>query len=366
MSKHIVFGALIALSVPAVAAAQQPAAGAAVANDWKAANKAMGQALEAKDAKSAAGWAAAALTRYRATGAPNKGVLANLALNLADTSAATRDANVIRGTVASLASVDAELAQAGRNGDRIPLLRAIGKLKQATGDNAGWKQALDQVVETTRATFGPEHHQVAVALVERAVAAQAIDGIAAAQPILAQAEAITAKLPENDLIRAVVDLSIAGHDLEANRPAEASRRYEALMTRLDPAGAESRALWWTASERLARLHQALGQSAKADAIVATMIARTPNNSEVLPVILLSPDRSKAAGLDPKATPSADVSFDIGPDGKPVNVKAKSDVPAYATLADAAVKASRYIPIIKDGKPQPTPGQTVTYRDTGGQ
>jgi hypothetical protein len=233
-------------------------------------------------------------------------------------------------------------------------------LKRATGDRAGWRDTLAQVVGVTRAAYGAEHRQVAVALVEQAAAAQAIDGLAAARPILAQAEALTAKLPPDDPIRAVVELNLAGHELDDNQIAAAVRRYEALAARLDPAKPELRPLWWTASERLANLHHATGQSAKADAVVAAMIAKTPNNSELLPVVMATPDPSKAAGLDPKAAPTADVTFDVGPDGKPANVKVKSDYPTYAKLAEAAVKSSRYIPIIKDGKPQPTLNQSVSY------
>lgn len=361
MSKPIIIGALIALSMPVVAMAQQPTTQPAAADDWKAANKAMGQALEAKDTKGAAGWAAAALTRYRAAGAADKGVLSNLALNLADTAVATRDLATIRSAAAALASVDAELARIDRPKDRTFLLRAIGQLKRATGDGAGWTQSLGQLVETTRAAFGAEHRQVAMALVEQAAAVQSVNGAVAAQPILAQAEAIGGKLPENDPIRAVVELSLASHDVAANRSMDASRRYEALTARLDPAVAELRPLWWTASEWLANLYLTLGQAPKSDAVIAAMIAKAPDNGEAQPVILLSPDRSQAAGLDPKATPRADVTFDIGADGKPTNIRAKSDFPAFAALAEAAVRNSRYIPAVKDGKPQPTPAQSVTYQ-----
>lgn len=371
MTKPMLIAALVALAAPAAAqpanpapAAAQPASPApAAAGDWKAANKAMGQALNAKDAKAAAGWAATALDRYRREGVTDKGVLSNLALNLADTAAATRDPATIRNAITALTAVDAELASVDRHSDRAFLLRAMGQLKRATGDRAGWRQALTQVVDVTRASYGIEHRQVAVALIELAGATQAIDGLAAARQPLAQAEAIAAKLPEADPIRAVVDLSVAHHDLDANRNAEALRRYEALAARLDPSKPELRPLWWTASERLANLHQLMGQPAKADAVVAAMIAKTPNNAEIQPVVVVSPDRSKAAGLDPKSTPSADVTFDLGVDGKPSNVKVKSDFPQYASLVEAAVRSSRYIPVIKDGKPQVTPGQSATYRET---
>jgi hypothetical protein len=362
ISRPILLAALVALAAPAVA--QQPAA-PATESDWKAANKAMGQALDAKDVKGANGWAAAAVNRYRVAGAPDKAVLFNLALNLADTALGTGDANMMRSAAATLASVDADLLKANRQSDRIYLLRAIGQLKGATGDRAGWKQALAQKVEATRAAYGPEHRQVGVALIEYAAATQAVDGLPAARQILTQAEAIAGKLPVDDPVRAVVDLSVAKYEMDSKHPAEAARRYETIAMKLDATKPELLPLWWTASGRLANLQSEMGQVAKADATVAMMIAKIPNNNEAQPVIIVSPDRTKAAGVDPKAPPSADVTFDVGPDGKPVNIKASSQNPSYAALAEAAVRNSRYIPIIKDGKPQPTTGQSVSYRNSAG-
>jgi hypothetical protein len=369
MSKQILMAALVLLAAAPAAAQQVAPTGAApavVADDWKAANKAMGQALTAKDVKGAARWAAVALDRYRRTGAPDKGLLVNLALNVGDTAAETRDLATIRTAATALAAVDTDLAAVDRHGDRTFLLRSLGQLRRATGDRAGWRQALMQVVDVTRAAYGTDHRQVAVALVELSGASQAIEGAARARAELAQAEAIVGKLAADDPVRAVVDLSVATHELEAGRVAEATKRYDALAIRLDPAKPELRPLWWTANGRLANLYAQTGKPVQADQVVARMIARTPVNAEAQPVILLSPDRSRAPGLDPKAAPAADVTFDIAADGKPVNVRAKSDLPQYAALAEAAVRASRYIPVIKDGKPQVTAGQSVTYRETGQQ
>lgn len=351
--------ALAALPMSAVAQQQQPQQ---QAPGWQASNKAMGEALKAKDLKGALAHAAAALAGYRAAGAPDQKLLLNLAVNYADVAMQARD---VSGAVAALGSVDEDLAKLGPAGvpGRAYILRAISALHLAGGNQAAQQRTLATLVDAARNGLGPDHPQTALALVELANASARAGGYAAAKPHMAAAEAIAVKLPADDPSRAAIELTAANIEAQAGNDAEAVRRLTAITGRIQPTDDRSRAVWVAASVQLAQLHARASRMADVDKVVGALIANTPVNPEAAPIVLAEPDPAKAKQpLDRNIRHAATATFDVGADGKLRNIRVKLETgsPAYAPLAEQAIAQSRYMPVITDGKPQPTVNQTVSF------
>jgi hypothetical protein len=329
--------------------------------DWKTANKAMGAAVAAGDARAAAGHARAALAAYRASPSPSEKTLLNLALNVAELAVGS-DSDLLAASDA-LNSLVADFAAKGAStaNSRIYLHTALAEIAKSRRMWSKSTNELANVVRAAREGYGPGHVQVAMAEVALARSLQLQGVIGRAAESVRAARTIVATLPADDVGRLSTERLLALYDIEGRRYREARQQLEALMPRLSPNDPKHKGVWSLAAANLSVAQARGGDRKAADATMAALIAGTKDNPEPTPLILWAAADYVDMSFD--TVTEAIVTFDIGPDGRPTNIKAEATRgnPQFATAASKALADSRYLPVIRNGVPETTAGRSIRFR-----
>lgn len=345
----------LVLATAATAHPQQP---------WQQANKAMGAALQAGDVQAAASHARAALGAYRPAGALSEKTLVDLALNVAELSLQARKElpmaeSAIRTTVDDLARKGSANAE-----KRIYLHEALLQLAEAQGE---WREArlqAEAIVGASAEAYGPSDARTATAYATLARHLQLNDAIGPAATARENARKIVGSLPAGRLDRLAAEREIALFDLEGGRYKEAQRQFEGILAQLSTSDPRQLLVWQLATANLAAAQAKTGDQAKSDATMAKLIANTKENPKPTPLVIWT--AADYGDVERQFASVASVSFDIGSDGHPTNIRADpiEGNPQYAAVAAKAVTNARYLPIIRNGVPQASTGHHIRFESRG--
>ena len=344
----------LALGLALVAAAGP---GGAWAADWRAANQAMGKALEAGDDKAAYTHSLEALRLYLKEGAPSQEMLVNLAINMADM--ALRSNAPLDSSILEIERVIDWLAKKGPEaaGNRLYLHNAILSLYKTHGR---WEDVLTEhlaIIAATEQAYGPDHPALAMAHAEYARQRQYLGrtytgtrGIASGS--LEAAERIAGKLSPEDPHRAAILRMLAIYDIEGRRHDKAIRRLEEALAPLSPDNEAQAAVWHQVMGTLAAALSRKGETEKSDATIATLIANTKENQQPQPLVMWSPEPLEDWNEDRERS-AATAHFDIGPDGRAQNIRGEliEGNPQYPAYVVDAIRKWRWLPVIRNGVPE---------------
>lgn len=326
---------------------------------WKAANQAMGEALKAGDATRASRHALEALKAYQSTKEPAEKTLLHLALNLADVTLQAPVSN--KEAISALKSVISDLAKKGSSTalSRIYLYNALVELAKPEGQWTDVRGYLGSIIAMSREAYGPYHPQVAYAQISLARHFQMMGTTGPAATTLRDAETITEAQPENSLDRLNLERAIAMYHIEGKRHSEALKRLEFVVARLSPDNAKQAQLWTAAMGNLAATQARMGDRAKADSTVADLIARTKENNEAQALIAWLPYDDTHRDLRQYSN-RVEVTYDVGADGHTRNIRTEilEGNPQFGAFVAKAVEGWRYLPVIKNGAPQPSADLTT--------
>ena len=327
------------------------------AADWKAANQAMGKALEAGDNQAAYAHSQEALRLYREAGAPSEEMLVNLAINMADMAGRTR--TDIDASLREIKAIIKDLKEKGPASakNRLYLHNVVIDLSKARGYWADAKNEYLALIAATEEAFGPDSPELALVHIEYARQSQMLGRMRSgpwgnASGHLKAAERIAGKLPPANLNRLAILRMLAIYDIEGRRHDEAVRRLEGIVAKLSPDDKAQAPLWHQTMGTLAATLARMGEQEKADAAIARIIANTQENPEPKALVMWSPDPLEDWNED-RMTTSATAHFDIGPDGRAQNIRGEliSGNPQYPAYVVEAMKKWRWVPVIHDGVPE---------------
>lgn len=334
-------------------------------NGWKAANQAMGKAMEAEDGKAAYRHSLEALRLYMKAGAPSDQTLVNLALNTADIS--LRWNTDYETSIRELKKVVSHLEAKGPDTalNRIYLHNALISLAKPHGK---WDAEVQPqhlaIISATQQAYGPNHPAVAYAHIEYARFLQRMITRGVATKSLEAAQQIADGLSADNTNRPAILRMLAMYHMEGRRYAKAVQILEEARTYVSPTNEKQAETWRQVTGTLAAAYARRGEWEKADAAVAQIIAHTKENKEPIMLIAWSPDPLEDWNERNFST-SAKAHYDIGPDGRAMNIRGEAveGNPQYAAYVVDAIKKWRWVPVVRNGKPELSTGHSQGFRST---
>ena len=359
MMKSVLGAGIVALTIAMSAGAQAKTPG------WQAANQAMGQAMEADDGKAAHRHSLEALRLYMKEGAPSEQVLVNLAINVADVSLGWEtgmDASIreLKKAVSFLAGKGASTGMS-----RIYLHNALISLGKRHGK---WDQEVQHqhqaMIGATRDAYGPDHPALAYAHVEYARFLQRMITRGVATHSLEAARRITDALPPDNMNRPSILRMLAMYHMEGRRYSSAIQLLEEAQAFVSPEREGQQETWRQVMGTLAAAYSRRSDWNRADAVVAQIIAHTKKNPAPEPLIMWMPDPLEDWNERNLIT-TARAHFDIGPDGRAVNIRGErvEGNPQYASYVADAMKRWRWVPVIRNGVPELSTGHSQSFTAT---
>ncbi len=346
-------------------AASTAAHGQTADNGWRAANQAMGKAMEANDAKAAHRHGLEALRLYMKAGAPSEQTLVNLALNVADISLGSQAEleTSIREIKKVLAHLEAKGPATAMN--RLYLHNALITLGKHHGK---WDQEVQNhylaIVNTSQQAYGENHPAVAYAHIEYARFLQRMVTRGIATKNLEAAQKIADGLGPDNTNRPAILRMLAMYHMEGRRYAKAIEILEEALGYVSPGNEKQVETWRQVMGTLAAGYARRGEWQKADATVAQIISNTKENKEPIMLVSWTPDPLEDWNERTFVT-RARAHFDIGPDGRALNIRGETleGNPQYASYATEAMKKWRWVPVIRNGKPEPSTGHYMTFNSS---
>lgn len=237
------------------------------------------------------------------------------------------------------------------------------------GKNHGkWDQEVQHqhlaIIGATRDAYGADHPALAYAHVEYARFLQRMVTRGIATKSLEAARQIANGLPADNVNRPAILRMIAMYHMEGRRYAKAVELLEEAQTYVSPAKEQQAETWRQVMGTLAAGYARRGNWEQADATVAQIIANTKENQTPVPLVMWSPDYLEDWNERTFVT-TATAHFDIGPDGRAVNIRGEKveGNPQYATYVADAMKKWRWVPVVRNGTPELSTGHSQTFRAT---
>jgi len=334
-------------------------------NGWKAANQAMGKAMEADNGKAAYGHGLEALRLYMKAGAPSEQTLVNLAINVADISLnwQLEMETSIREIKKVLTHLEAKGPETAMN--RIYLHNALISLGKYHGK---WDQEVQNnylaIVSATQQAYGSNHPAVAYAHVEYARFLQRMITRGVATKNLEAAQQIADGLGPDNINRPAILRMLAMYHMEGRRYAKAVQLLEEALGYVSPTNEKQAETWRQVMGTLAAGYARRGEWQQADATVAQIIANTKENKEPVALVAWSPDPLEDWNERTFVT-FAKAHYDIGPDGRATNIRGEAveGNPQYASYVADAMKKWRWVPVVRNGTPELSTGHSQGFRAT---
>lgn len=332
---------------------------------WKAANQAMGKAMEAKDSKAAHRHGVDALRLYMKSGAPSEETLVNLAINVADISMteALELETSIREIKKVLSHLEAKGPATAMN--RIYLHNVLISLGKHHGK---WDQEVQNnylaIVNTTQQAYGADHPAVAYAHIEYARFLQRMVTRGVATKNLESAQRIADGLGPDNINRPAILRMLAMYHMEGRRYAKAVQILEEALGYVSPDNEKQAETWRQVMGTLAAGYARRGEWQQADAAIARIIANTGENKTPVMLVSWTPDPFHD-GNDRSFVTKARAHFDIGPDGRAINIRGESIEGnlQYAAYAADVMKKWRWVPVIRNGVAEHSTGHSMGFSST---
>ena len=334
-------------------------------NGWKAANQAMGKALEANNAKAAHAHGLEALRLYMKAGAPSEQTLVNLAINVADISLSNQHEleTSIREIKKVLSHLEAKGPTTAMN--RIYLHNVLISMGKHHGK---WDQEVQNnylaIINTTQQAYGADHPAVAYAHIEYARLLQRMVTRGAALKNLEAAQRIADGLGPDNINRPAIMRMLAMYHMEGRRYAKAVQILEEALGYVSPDNGKQAETWRQVMGTLAAGYARRGEWQQADDAVAQIIANTKENEKPIMLVSWMPDPLEDWN-DRNLITTAKARFDIGPDGRATNIRGEAveGNPQYASYAAEAIKKWRWVPVIRNGVPESSTNNFTTFNAT---